>query len=292
MHRPVLLQEVLQWLNPQPGGKFIDATINDGGHALAILERIVPEGKLLGIEWDGELLKQLEVKIQKSKIKNNLVLINDSYVNLKNIAEREGFTGADGILFDLGLSSWQLEESGRGFSFQKDEILDMRFNKQIPISALEIVNTWPEGDLVKIFREYGEEKRAEKIAKEIVAARQKGIIKTSRQLAEVAKRMSPSGGKTHPATKIFQALRIAVNQELANVEQGLKAGFAVLSPGGRLAVISFQGLEDKIIKKYIKELKQTGEAEMITKNAVKPSWEEVKNNPRARSAKLRVIQKT
>lgn len=290
MHKPVLLKEVLEYLNPQPGQKFIDATINGGGHGLAIAEKIGPDGKLLGIEWDREIFLNLKFKVEDSEFKENIILINDSYTDLKKITEETGFGEADGILFDLGISSWHLE-SGRGFSFQKDEILDMRFNPDLTVSALEVVNAWPAEELEKIIREYGEESFARAIAEKIVERRKAGIIKTTGQLAETIKKAVPGGyarRRINPATKTFQALRMAVNHELENIETGLRAGLEVLKKGGRLAVISFHGLEDKVIKKVFSEEKHRGTIKVITKNVIRPGREEIKDNPRARSAKLRV----
>src|SRR3989344_4819223 len=292
MHKPVLLNEVLEYLNPQPGQKFIDGTINGGGHGLAIAERVKPDGKLLGIEWDKQIFESLKLKAESLKL-NNIILINDSYVNLKKIAEENNFTEADGVLFDFGISSWHLE-SGRGFSFQKDEILDMRFSPDLTVSALEIVNQWPKEDLEKIIKEYGEESFARTIAEEIIEQRKMGIIKTTSQLVEVIKKAVPNwyaNKRLHPATKTFQALRMAVNQELENIEKGIRAALETLKPGGRLAVISFQGLEDKAIKRVAMEAKREGVLTVITKNVVRPGREEIKRNPRARSAKLRVYEK-
>lgn len=290
-HIPVLLKEVGEWLNPQSGQRFIDATISEGGHALAILEKIVPDGKLLGIEWDTELFKRLELKVASLRFKENFVLVNDNYVNIVRIAEEKGFNQADGILFDLGISSWHVDESGRGFSFRKKELLDMRFNPQEGVSALEIVNTWTEADLANIILEYGEERGAERVARAMVEARQQGAIKTADELAGIIEKILPRRGKIHPATKTFQALRIAVNGELENVQKGLEGAWPVLKPGGKLAVISFQGLEDKIVKTFFREKQQEGLGKILTKKVIKPSWDEIKNNPRSRSAKMRVIQK-
>ncbi len=186
-HIPVLLKEVLEYLNPQLGQKFIDGTINGGGHGLAMAEKIKPDGRLLGIEWDREIFKKLKEKVGE---REDIILINDSYINLKKIAEENDFTGADDVLFDFGISSWHLE-SGRGFSFQKDEILDMRFSPDLTVSALEIVNTWSKEDLEKIIRELGEESFARQIAEKITEQRKTGIIKTTGQLVEVIKKAVP-----------------------------------------------------------------------------------------------------
>lgn len=291
MHISVLLKEVIEWLNPQPGQRFIDATISKGGHALEILEKITPDGKLLGIEWDTALFKQLELKVTSLKFKECLTLVNDSYVNIAKIAKEQGFDQADGILFDLGISSWHLEESGRGFSFKKKELLDMRFNPEEGVSALEIVNTWTETDLVNTIREYGEERGAASIARAIIEVRQQGAIRTAEELAEIVEKILPRKGKIHPATKTFQALRIAVNGELENVLKGLAGAWSVLKPGGKLAVISFQGLEDKIIKTFFREKQKEGSMAILTKKVIKPSWDEIKANPRSRSAKMRIAEK-
>ncbi len=292
-HIPVLLDEVLKYLEPKPGEKFIDATIDGGGHSAAILEKIESNGKVLGIEITPELFSAAKLKIENEKLKN-LVVVNDSYVDLKKIAEREGFLEADGILFDLGMSSWHLDQSGRGFSFQKDELLDMRFNPEKDFSALEIVNTWSEEDLLKVISDYGEEKFARQIAKSIIEARKEKAITTTRKLAEIIKNSVPrwyGHRKINPATKTFQALRIAVNDELDNIPKGLDSAIQVLKSGGRLTVISFHALEDRIVKEKFKSYQKQGLAEILTKKTVKPDYREVKSNPRARSAKLRVLRK-
>lgn len=293
-HQPVLLDEVLEYLDPQPGQNFVDATINGGGHALAILEKIWPDGQLLGIEWDKDIYEDLKFKIEDLKFKNNVILVNDSYVNIEKVVEDSRLVGIDGILFDLGMSSWHLDESGRGFSFQKDELLDMRFNKDSEFSALDMVNTWPKEELEKVIREYGEESFARQIAEGIAESRKKGALKTTSQLVEVIKNSVPGWyvrRRLHPATKTFQALRMAVNHELENVAEGLDAALRILKPGGRLAVISFHGLEDKVIKQKFSEAKKAGLTEVVGKKTVKPKFEETRSNPRARSAKLRVIKK-
>ena len=312
MHIPVLLEEVLKYLNPRPGGKFIDATIGGGGHGLAILGKIQPGGKLLGIEWDSELLKQLERKAQSEKGKAGLILINGSYVNLQKIAGENGFSEADGALFDLGMSSWHIEESGRGFSFQRDEPLDMRFanattNCQPPttnhqlataktrLTAEEMVNRYSYAELVKILKEYGEERFARPIAGAIVKARKEKPIVSAFQLVEVLKEAVPfwyrRGRRIHFATKTFQALRIAVNHELENIEAGLKQAVQVLRGGGRLAVISFHSLEDRIVKNFLRDRDRRGVLRILTKKPIRAVLAETSQNPRARSAKLRAAEK-
>lgn len=295
MHIPVLSNEVVEYLNPQPGQKFIDATIDGGGHATAMLTRLVPDGKLLGIEWDNELLKQLEWKIESSKFKDDVILVNDSYTNLKKIAQENNFDGANGVLFDLGLSSWHLEQAGRGFTFQKDEPLDMRFAvNNDGQTAEEIINHYSYDELVMILKEYGEERFAKSIAAGIIRARKEKLIKNTFELVEIIKNSVPfwyRRGRLHYATKTFQALRIAVNKELENVQTGLSQALAVLTAGGRLAVISFHALEDRIAKNFFREQARMGKLSIVTKKPIAASYAEITTNPRARSAKLRVAEK-
>lgn len=294
VHIPVLLNEVIEYLNPKPGQKFIDATIDGGGHAMALLERITPGGKLLGIEWDSNLLEQIKFKVQNSKFKNNVFLINDNYVNLKKNAQETGFTEANGVLFDLGMSSWHLEEAGRGFTFMKDEALDMRFDPS-NITAGEIVNRFSYDELTQILKEYGEERFAKSIAAGIVSARKEKTIKSTFELIEIIKNSVPfwyRRGRLHYATKTFQALRIAVNKELENIQTGLSQALEVLMAGGRLAVISFHSLEDRIVKNFFREQARNGKLLIATKKPISACFTETAANPRARSAKLRVAVKS
>ncbi len=319
-HIPVLLEEVIEQLDPKPGQRFIDATISDGGHSLAIAERIIPHGKILGIEWDPEIFNNLKTKIGNSDFNENFILINDSYVNLKNIAEENDFSNVDGVIFDLGMSSWHLEESSRGFSFQKDEPLNMRFNPHSDrtglteghpeVTAEEIINRYESADLAKILKEYGEEGFARQIASAIVEARKKNPIKTTFQLVEIIKNALPfwyRKRKIHFATLTFQALRIAVNNELENIKTGLGQAEQLLAKGGRSAVISFHSLEDRIVKNFFQERSAAGRVKrskyskeimpeptglkIITKKPIMAGAVELANNPRARSAKLRIAEK-
>jgi 16S rRNA (cytosine1402-N4)-methyltransferase len=303
MHIPVLQKEVLEYLNPKPNENFIDATIGEGGHTAAILERNSPKGKVLGIELDPELYKRLKV----AEIKNRLILVNDSYVNLKEIVEKYKFKSISGILFDLGMSSWHLEESSRGFSFQKNEPLDMRYNPRNPLTAARIVNYYSSQEIEKILKEYGEERFAKKIAQKIIEIRKIKPIETTSQLAEIVKLATPHWyhrKKIHPATRTFQAIRIAVNNELNNLEKVLPQAIEILNPGGRLVVISFHSLEDRIVKNFYRS--RTGaqaklgravgglesiDLKILTKKPIKPSLGEIKINPASRSAKLRAAQK-
>lgn len=284
-HIPVLQKEVLEYLSPKPNQNFIDCTIGEAGHTLAILEKNKPEGKVLGIEWDIELYKNL------SKLTiNKLSLVNDNFVNLKEIVDREKFKPVHGILFDLGMSSWHLEESGRGFSFLRNEPLDMRFGVQNELTAEEIVNKWKAKDIEKVLEEYGEERFAKRIAKNIVEIRKFKPIETTFQLLDVIKKAVPGWyqhRKIHFATRTFQALRIAVNDELENLKEVLPQALEILMPGGCLVIISFHSLEDRIVKNFFANQK----FKILTKKPITPSEEEIKINPRSRSAKLRAILK-
>jgi len=288
MHTAVLKKETLEVLDPKPGENFIDGTFGGGGHSLAILEKIAPNGRLLGIDQDPEIIK-------RSRLLNpGLILINDNFANLENIVRENSFSNVHGILLDLGFSSWHLEESGKGFSFQKDEPLDMRYGQNTELTAAEILNSWPGKEIEKILKEYGQERFAEKIALEIVKARTIKKITGTGQLAEIIKKAVPARygrQRIHPATKTFQALRITVNNELDNLKKVLPQAINILEAGGRLAIISFHSLEDKIVKNFFKENFQKGILEILTKKPILPSGEEIKSNLRARSAKLRAARK-
>jgi 16S rRNA (cytosine1402-N4)-methyltransferase len=284
-----MLNEIIEYLNIKPGCKIIDATLNGGGHSSGILEKY-PDTQILGIEYDPDIFREFTSTDTARRIK----AVNDSYVNLKNIVAENDFR-PDGIVFDLGMSSWHLELSKRGFSFRKNELLDMRFNPETEkITAAEMVNNLSAEDLERILIEYGEEQFAKNIAKEIVSARKIKAITETGELVGAIEKAVPGWyrhRKIHYATKTFQALRIAVNDELGNVDKGVRAAIDILNSGGRLAVISFQGLEDKIVKEIFKEKSAEGTIRWVIKGTIKPKWDEVKENPRARSAKLKVIEK-
>jgi len=290
-HVPVLVKEAIEYLNIKPGAKIIDATISGGGHAKAILEKY-PDVKILGIEWDPIISEKL--KVESEKFKDRLILVNDSYVNLKNIVEKYGFE-PDGILFDFGLSSWHYEESGRGFSFKRNEMLDMRFNPEVQSeSAIDVVNKSGEDELRELMSSLGEEQFAGNIAKNIVRARREKAIVMTKDLVRVIEESVPEWykhRKIHFATKTFQALRVVVNDELGSIRKGLTAAIEVLKPGGRLVMIAFQGLENKVAKEVFKENQKEGIIEYAVKGTIKPTWEEQRSNPRARSAKMKVIEK-
>ena len=290
VHIPVLQNEVVKFLDPKPNNDYVDCTIGEGGHAQAILEKILPNGKLLGIDLTEELIEALKLKFKD--FKQNLVLVCDNFSNLKEIAEKHGFRNVSGVLFDLGLSSWHLEKSGKGFSFMREEPLDMRYEGGV--SAEEIVNGCSEEEIARILKEFGEERFARRIAKTIVEKRRVKPIKTTFQLVDVVRSAVPlwyRKRRIHFATKTFQALRIAVNGELENLKETLPQAVDILKTGGKIVVISFHSLEDRIVKNFFRENSKNGKLKILTKKPVVPTIEEVRVNPRARSAKLRVAVK-
>lgn len=295
IHIPVLQKEVLDFLDPKPNENFIDCTVGGGGHAISILKATGLGGKVLGIDWDREMIKSLRLATQNTEFQNILVLACDNYSNLKEIVKKNNFGPIHGILFDLGLSTWHLEKSGRGFSFKNDEPLDMRYNPDVSVlKARDILNSWSENEIAKIFEEYGEERFAKKIAKKIVEQREISPIKSTFQLLKIIKMAVPSWychGKINFATRTFQALRIAVNSELENLKEVFPRALEVLEPNGRLVVISFHSLEDRIAKIFFKEKGREGLVRILTKKPVRPTQKEIKSNPRARSAKLRAVLK-
>lgn len=299
MHIPVLLEETIKYLRLAPGQKVIDGTVGDGGHALEIIKKIEPAGQLLGIDLDPVALRTVRAKIQMPA---RVTLVHGNFKNIKMIAEANDFVAVNAILLDLGWRRTQFEESGLGFSFLRDESLDMRYGrgeeKTQTLTATEIINDWSEADLAELFSEYGEEKLASLIAKQIIKTRRMVSITRTGQLSEIilsvyreklnSKKEIPWIGGLHPATKVFQALRIVVNDELGNLKAVLPEAVELLAAGGRLVVISFHSLEDKIVKNYFKNNKQIA---IITKKPIQASPEEVKKNPASRSTKLRVVEK-
>lgn len=292
MHVPVLLEEAINYLNPQPNENFIDATAGEGGHTKAILEKNKPNGRVLGIERDNNLY--LKLVPLKKQFDNRLVLVNDSYINLKAIVRQNNFSPVNGVLFDLGMCSWQIDESGRGFTYKKDEPLDMRFNQRESLTAMEILNNWPVEDIESILKDYGEERYAHRIAQAIKEYRKKIKFVSTAQLVDLLKKVLPHNYDNHrlpfPA-RTFQALRIAVNNELECLQKGLEQALAITAPGARIVVISFHSLEDRIVKNMFRDAKREGRVEILTKKPVRPTPEEIKTNSRSTSAKLRAIIK-
>ena len=310
-HVPVLLREVLDGLQPGPGGVYIDGTVGAGGHSFAILER-AGEGRLLGLDVDPTALSLAAVRLQAYIEAGRARLVRSNFERLDEVAQAEGFADADGVLLDLGVSSMQLDTPGRGFSFRAEGPLDMRLDPSGPVSAADLVNTLPENELADLIYKYGEEPASRRIARRITEARERGQIETTAQLEAIV--YGALGGKVagrtrnpiHPATKTFQALRIAVNRELEVLEKGLAAAVRVLKPGGRLAVISFHSLEDRIVKLFIRQ-EQKGcicppelpvcvcgrkpTLRAINGKPIEASAEEARLNPRSRSARLRVAER-
>lgn len=299
-HIPVLPKEVLEALQLKAGANVVDCTLGDAGHSEAILDIIGPKGRLLGIDLDPEAV--LRAKRFLYRYEDRIVLVRDNFTNLKKIIEEHKFSPINAILMDLGWSSPQFEERGRGFSFEKDEPLDMRYagTQNGNLTAAEVVNDYSEEDLNRIFKLYGEEDLSEQISEAIVDYRKKQRIENTKQLAEIVlqvyrtklntEKEIPWIGGIHPATKVFQALRIVVNKELENLKAALPQAIEVLAPGGRLAVITFHSLEDRIVKQYFQTI-DNKTAKLIIKKPIVAREDEIKENSRARSAKLRVIEK-
>ena len=285
-HIPVLLNEVINHLKPEPNHFLIDGTVGQGGHAHAFLQRALPDGRLLGIDRDTSNLAIAKERL--AEFGNNVILVQDSFANAKTHAYAHKFTSVNAVLLDLGFSSAHVDDPERGFSFALDGPLDMRYDQTQELSAEQIVNTWSEDELARIIRMYGEDRNARRIAEAIVEQRANSPISRTKELAECIARRVRRTGKIHPATKTFQALRIVVNDELGELERALPELVKLLATGGRIAVISFHSLEDRIIKQFFKT---DPNLEVITKRPITASQEELKQNPRSRSAKLRVAQK-
>lgn len=304
IHEPVLLEEVLTALRPVSGGLYVDGTVGGGGHSEAILEACSPAGHLVAFDRDDWALKAAASRL--ARFGDRLELHHEAFAGLaKRLAKRP----CDGVLLDLGVSSPQLDEAERGFSFQADGPLDMRMDRRQTVTAAQLVNELESEELAEIFWKLGGERKSRRIARAIVEQRSMQRLDTTKQLAEAVERACPRrGARTHPATGVFQALRMAVNDELGQVEAGLEAGWSVLKPGGRLAVITFHSGEDRVVKQFgrrlakpytvrgevdLPELREPREplAKELSRKAIKPSEAELDRNPRSRSAQLRVLEK-
>lgn len=304
VHKPVLLKEVLEYLQPGPGRHFVDCTLGSGGHAEAILEQNGENGKLLGIDWDADAIARSADRL--GKFGKRAILVNDSYVNIKKIIADKEFKKVHGIVVDLGFSLNQIQDSGRGFSFQYDEPLDMRYSLDNDLTASKILNNYSEDQLTRIFRDYGEESEARKIARKIVEVRKEKEITRTTQLVQIVFGLKKRRTKIHPATKIFQALRIAVNDELNNIMTVLGDFLDVVEVGGRVVVISFHSLEDRIVKRYFQQEAKgclcapeipicscghLPRVKILTKKPVQPTEREIEDNFHSRSAKLRAVER-
>ena len=290
-HKPVLLAEVLELLNPSASDVVVDCTVGFGGHSVAMLQRLGPDGFLLGIDFDASALTQARHRLKV--VGENFDLSCGNFAHTDQIISLLGGTRADVILADLGVNSQQLDDADYGFSFSHDGPLRMTMNRDQSHDAAELVNTLPEKELADLIFQYGQERRSRRIARFICRARQETPIRTTRQLAEITLRAAGPAGRRqriHPATRTFQALRIAVNRELENLEALVAGAKDVLADGGRIGIISFHSLEDRIVKHGFRQLAKDGYMEVLTRSPISPSEQEKKDNPRSRSAKFRVAK--
>jgi 16S rRNA (cytosine1402-N4)-methyltransferase len=308
-HLPVLAEEVLAMLAPRSGSLQIDATLGGGGHTERILEAANPDGRLLGLDADPAAIERVERRL-RPRFGERLVLRQANFRELATVAPDAGFDAVDGCLFDLGLSSFQLADTERGFGFRAGGPLDMRFDTSRGVPAAELLATLDAAELTALFRRYGEEPRAGRIARAIVDARREAPVATAEELAALVERVAPPNPRqprrTHPATRVFQALRIAVNEELEALEAGLAAAVDLLRPGGRLVVLSYHSLEDRIVKRFLAAERRgcvcppelpvcvcgrNPRLRLLTRKSVTPTPEEVATNPRSRSARLRAAER-
>lgn len=305
-HISVLLNECLEGLNIKENGIYVDGTLGGAGHSSEILKRLSSEGRLIGIDQDTDALKAA-----KERLKNysNVTFVHSNFSSIENVLNNLNIDGVDGILMDLGVSSYQLDEGERGFSYMKDAPLDMRMNRDNDFSAYNVINEYSEEDLYRIIRDYGEEKFARRIASFIVENRQEKNIETTLELVEIIKSAIPAKARRegpHPAKRTFQAIRIEVNSELSILNKTIEDGVGKLNKGGRMAIITFHSLEDRIVKNKFRDLAvscrcpkefpvcvcgEKAKVKVISRKAIEPTKEEVDINPRSRSAKLRVIEK-
>jgi 16S rRNA (cytosine1402-N4)-methyltransferase len=308
-HIPVLAEEVMSMLGPAPGSLQIDATLGGGGHTERILEATDPDGRLLGLDADGAAIARVAGRLQP-RFGDRLTLRQANFRDLATVAREAGFDRVDGALFDLGLSSYQLADTERGFGFRAGGPLDMRFDTSRGVPAAELLATLDANELTALFRRYGEEPKAGRIARAIVDARRTEPISTAEDLAALVERSAPPNPRqprrTHPATRVFQALRIAVNEELDALQEGLAAAVDLLRPGGRLVVLSYHSLEDRIVKRFIAAERRgcvcppelpvcvcgrNPRLRLLTRPSLTPTRAEVEANPRARSARLRAAER-
>lgn len=306
-HVSVLLEECIQGLNIKPDGSYLDGTLGGAGHSEAICHHLGEKGVLIGIDQDRHAIEAAQKRLEK--FENRIILYQDNFANVKNVLEKVEVLKVNGILLDLGVSSYQLDEAERGFSYMQDGPLDMRMDPEGLRSAQNVINEYSEEDLARIIKEYGEERWAKRIARFIVEERKKKPFTTTMELVEVIKKAVPKGARRdgpHPAKRTFQAIRIEVNQELAILEQSIKDMVDVLDTGGRLCIITFHSLEDRIVKQTFRHLEnpcvcppdfpicicgKQPVAKIITRKPILPTNEEIGKNPRARSAKLRILEK-
>ncbi|HEY8437683.1 MAG TPA: 16S rRNA (cytosine(1402)-N(4))-methyltransferase RsmH [Candidatus Limnocylindrales bacterium] len=308
-HLPVLVEEVMSMLAPAPGSLHVDATLGGGGHTERILEASSPDGRLLGLDADGAAIARVDARL-RPRFGNRLVLRRANFRELASVAPPAGFAAVDGLLFDLGLSSFQLADAERGFGIRTGGPLDMRFDTTRGVPAAELLATLDVAELTGLFRRFGEEPQAPRIARAVVAARRTAPVTTAEELAALVERVAPRNPRIrrriHPATRVFQALRIAVNEELDALQDGLAAAVDLLRPGGRLVVLSYHSLEDRIVKRFIAAERRgctcppelpvcvcgrNPRLRLLTRPSLTPSATEIEANPRARSARLRAAER-
>lgn len=306
-HIPVLFHEIMDIMAPQPGEVFVDCTLGGGGHSGGFLERISPDGRLIGIDQDTNALAAAQQNL--SSYEGRVVFVHSNYQNLDAILNEYAPEGVDGILFDIGVSSHQLDEKDRGFSYMQDAPLDMRMNREQSLDAWQVVNTYSEDELHRIIKEYGEERWAKRVAKFIVEFRSQKPIETTGELVDIIKRAIPKGAReegSHPAKRTFQAIRIEVNNELGVLQDTIAVAVKHLKKGGRLGIISFHSLEDRIVKEQFRyfasdcicppelpfcQCDKVSEVKILTRKPVTASAEELEANSRAKSAKFRAVEK-
>ncbi len=305
MHAPVMVREAMELLKPEADKRYLDGTLGGGGHAEQLLERIGPDGKVLGLDWDEEAIAATRQRLHR--FGDRLVTRCANFKKAKEILGEVGWDKVSGILLDLGLSSDHIESPERGFSFQAEARLDMRMDRRQSLDAYQVVNTFPVFELERILREFGEETAARRIAIAIDAKRKRKMIETCKELAQIVERVvGKRRGRVHPATRTFQALRIAVNRELENLEDFLENAYELIFSKGRMVVISFHSLEDRLVKRAFRKWNQSclcpsktpfcccgwsQKARLVTSRPLFPSREEVQRNPRARSARLRAVER-
>jgi len=292
LHQPVMSKEAVEFLNPRPGKTFVDCTIGMGGHAREILKKIIPGGKLIGMDRDAESLEIAREELKE--VAQSCYFVNDDFRNLDTVLNQLNIEKVDGVLFDLGISSWQLDSPERGFSIKSNGPLDMRMDKHSYISAYDLVNSLSEEELSTILKTFGQERFHNRIAHLLVAERIKGPITTTQELSDIVLKAIPYRYQSHiihPATRTFQAFRIAVNRELESLEMALEKTINYLNDGGRICVISFHSLEDRIIKDKFIKFSHRKELKILTARPLMATSEENRQNPRSRSAKLRAAER-
>ena len=292
-HIPVLLQTVCEYLELKSGDRVIDATAGEGGYSRAIMNMVGPGGKVLMIDWDEQAITRLRESFKMEIGSGLCVFKKGNFKNLKTIAEGAGWHEVSGIVFDFGTSRLTIKDFGKGFSFNQDEPLEMTYSSEVEEDAGVVVNRYPEQDLKRIFSEFGEERYSGRIARTIVEYRARKQVRTSKELADIVVSAVPRGrqSRIHPATQVFQALRIYVNKELDNISAAFPQAMELLSPGGRMVAVSYHSLEDRIVKNMFRDFGKAGIGDIITKKPVVPEQREIADNPSSRSAKLRCIEK-